>query len=143
MQWWGWIAVGVILLGAELAFVDAQFYLVFIGGSALLVGLLGVSGLHLALWLQWLIFSVVALVALLGFRSSIYRKLRGELPAFKDGLSGEIVQVPVPLYAGQECRLEYRGSTWDAINAGVESIEAGGEGRIERVEGLKLYLKRP
>ena len=33
MQWWGWIAVGVILLGAELAFVDAQFYLVFIGGA--------------------------------------------------------------------------------------------------------------
>ncbi len=38
MQWWAWIAVGAILLGSELALVDAQFYLVFIGASALVVG---------------------------------------------------------------------------------------------------------
>ena len=44
MQWWSWIAGGVILLGSELLFVDAQFYLVFIGGSALLVGVLVVNG---------------------------------------------------------------------------------------------------
>ena len=37
MQWWAWIAVGAILLGSELAFVDAQFYLVIVGGSALVV----------------------------------------------------------------------------------------------------------
>ena len=38
MDWWAWIAVGAILLGSELAFVDAQFYLVFIGASAFVVG---------------------------------------------------------------------------------------------------------
>ena len=37
MQWWAWLAVGAILLGSELAFVDAQFYLVFIGASAFVV----------------------------------------------------------------------------------------------------------
>ena len=35
MEWWAWIAAGAILLGSELAFVDAQFYLVFVGASAL------------------------------------------------------------------------------------------------------------
>jgi len=30
MEWWAWIAVGAILLVSELAFVDAQFYLVFV-----------------------------------------------------------------------------------------------------------------
>ena len=45
MQWWAWIAVGAILLGSELAFVDAQFYLVFIGASALVVGFLDLAGL--------------------------------------------------------------------------------------------------
>ena len=39
MSWWGWIIAGAILLGAELSFVSAQFYLVFIGSAAILVGL--------------------------------------------------------------------------------------------------------
>ena len=39
MQWWAWVAGGGILLGAELAFVDAQFYLVLLGASAMVVGL--------------------------------------------------------------------------------------------------------
>ena len=41
MEWWAWITVGAILLGSELTFVNAQFYLVFIGGAALLVGVPG------------------------------------------------------------------------------------------------------
>jgi len=140
MQWWGWIAVGVILLGSELAFVDAQFYLVFIGGAAMLVGLLVVSGLGLPPWLQWLVFIVLAVVFLQGFRSRIYRRLRARLPVMQDGLSGEIVKVPVDLRAGEECRLEYRGSSWSALNAGNSPIAAGSSARIERVEGLTLHL---
>ena len=35
MNWWGWIIAGAILLGAELSFVNAQFYLVFIGSAAM------------------------------------------------------------------------------------------------------------
>ena len=141
MQWWGWIAGGAILLGAELAFVDAQFYLVFIGGAALLVGLAGVAGLAMPDWLQWLLFIVLALAALAGLRRRIYAKLRGGLPAFQDGFTGELLQVPVDLPAGQQCRLDYRGSSWDAVNAGATAIAAGGRARIERVEGLKLFLQ--
>jgi membrane protein implicated in regulation of membrane protease activity len=141
MQWWGWIGVGVILLGAELAFVDAQFYLVFIGGAALLVGLLAVAGVQLAPWLQWLTFILVALAALALLRPRIYAKLRGGLPAFQDGLVGESVHVPAGLGAGAESRIEFRGSTWDAVNAGAAPIPAGSQARIERVEGLKLYLR--
>ena len=141
MQWWSWIAVGVILLGAELTFVNAQFYLVFIGGSALLVGLMTVSGLDPAPWLQWLAFVVTAVISLLIFRGPLYKRLRRVIPVMNDGLSGEMVHVPVPLSAGQECRLEYRGSSWEAVNGGDDPIAAGAAARIERVEGLKLYLR--
>ena len=51
MQWWAWIAIGAVLLGFELAFIDAQFYLVFVGGAALLVGSLHLAGLDVAVWL--------------------------------------------------------------------------------------------
>jgi len=37
MQWWGWIIVGGLLLGAAITFVDLQFYMVFVGLYAVIV----------------------------------------------------------------------------------------------------------
>jgi membrane protein implicated in regulation of membrane protease activity len=45
MPWWGWLIVGEALLGAEMFVIDAQFYLVFFGIAAALVGLAGLTGL--------------------------------------------------------------------------------------------------
>ena len=42
-----------MLLGSELTFVNAQFYLVFIGAAALIVGFLDLAGALPADWLQW------------------------------------------------------------------------------------------
>jgi hypothetical protein len=53
MSWWGWIIAGAILLGSELAFVNAQFYLVFIGSAAIVVGLVTAVTPALASWAQW------------------------------------------------------------------------------------------
>ena len=62
MPWWGWMIIGAILFGSELLLVDAGFYLVFIGIAAAITGLIGAAGLGLEPWLQWVIFSVIALV---------------------------------------------------------------------------------
>ena len=48
MTWWQWTILGGILLGAELLGLDAQFYLIFIGLSALLVGLAELMGIDYA-----------------------------------------------------------------------------------------------
>ena len=80
MQWWAWIAVGAILLGSELAFVDAQFYLVFIGSAALIVGFLDLAGVHFADWLQWLMFALLAALSMVSFRRRIYEPMRRKLP---------------------------------------------------------------
>jgi inner membrane protein len=140
MQWWAWIAVGALLLGSELTFVDAQFYLVFVGGSAFAVGLLQLAGLPLAPWLQWLIFAALAAASMLTFRRRIYERLRRDLPALKGGPAGEIVTLPQELPPGETCRLEYRGSSWSAINGGKAVIAAGAKARIERVDGLTLVV---
>jgi membrane protein implicated in regulation of membrane protease activity len=140
MQWWAWIAVGAILLGAELAFVDAQFYLVFVGSSALLVGLLQLAGLGLAQWLQWLIFAVFAAASMFTFRQRIYERMRRGLPAMKGGPAGEMVTLPEALPPGGSCRLEFRGSSWSAINGGTTLIPAGAAARILRVDGLTLVV---
>ena len=141
MQWWAWIAVGAILLGSELAFVDAQFYLVFVGASAFLVGMLQLTGLELAAWLQWLTFAVLAAISMLRFRRRIYERMRRKLPAMKSGPAGEMVTLPTALPPGETCRLEYRGSSWSAVNGGKAMIAAGARARIERVDGLTLVVR--
>jgi membrane protein implicated in regulation of membrane protease activity len=140
MQWWAWIAVGAILLGSELAFVDAQFYLVFVGASAFAVGFLALAGLQLAVWLQWLIFAVLSLVSMFTFRRRIYERMRRSLPAMKSGPAGETLTLAAALPPGETCRVEYRGSSWSAINGGHSVIAAGARARIERVDGLTLVV---
>jgi membrane protein implicated in regulation of membrane protease activity len=140
MEWWAWIAVGAILLGSELAFVDAQFYLVFVGASAFVVGTLQIAGLGLADWLQWLIFAVLAAASLITFRRRIYDRMRRKLPPLRGGPAGEIVTLPADLPPGESCRLEYRGCSWSAINGGKAAIAAGAKARIDRVDGLTLVV---
>ncbi|HXI77073.1 MAG TPA: NfeD family protein [Steroidobacteraceae bacterium] len=140
MQWWAWIAVGAILLGSELAFVDAQFYLVIVGGSALVVGMLGAGGLSLAVWLQWSLFAVLALGSMVTFRRRIYEKLRPSLPGVKAGPAGDILTLPAVLPPGESCRVEYRGSSWNATNGGSTVIAAGARVRVDRVDGLCLIV---
>ncbi len=140
MDWWAWIAVGAILLGSELAFVDAQFYLVFVGASAFAVGTLQLAGLGMPPWLQWLLFAALAATSMLTFRRRIYEGMRRKLPAMKGGPAGEIVTLPMELPPGETCRLEYRGCSWSAINGGKTAIAAGAKARIERVDGLTLVV---
>ncbi len=140
MQWWAWIAVGAILLGSELAFVDAQFYLVFVGASAFVVGMLQLTGLGMPEWLQWLIFAALAATSVFTFRRQIYERMRRKLPAMKSGPAGETITLPTGLSPGETCRLEYRGGSWSAINGGKAAIPAGARARIDRVDGLTLVV---
>ena len=141
MEWWAWITVGAILLGSELTFVNAQFYLVFIGGAALVVGFLDLVGAPLADWTQWALFAVLSAVSLVGFRRRVYARLSRNLPAMNVGPEGEIVILPQMLPPGESCRLEHRGSSWSAVNGGQTTIEAGNHARIVRVDGLTLVVR--
>jgi membrane protein implicated in regulation of membrane protease activity len=140
MEWWAWIAVGAILLGSELAFVDAQFYLVFVGASAFVVGMVQLAGLNMPAWLQWLVFAALAAGSVITFRRRIYDRMRRKLPPMKGGPAGEIVTLPADLPPGESCRLEYRGCSWSATNGGQLPIAAGAKARIDRVDGLTLVV---
>lgn len=140
MHWWAWIAVGAILLGSELTFVNAQFYLVFIGASALVVGFMGLAGVELGIWAQWAVFAVLSLGSMLTFRRRIYEKLRPKLPGMKAGPAGDTLTLPEALPPGESCRVEYRGTSWSAVNGGTPPIAAGGRARIDRVDGLTLIV---
>ncbi len=142
MQWWGWEVVGAILLIAELGFIDAQFYLVFVGAAAILVGAEGLLGPALPVWGQWTLFAVLAVVAITGFRRWLYERVRGESPpAVTIGPEGDRLLLAVRLEPGASCQVEYRGSHWTATNAGDVPLEPGRYARITRVQGLTLQLQ--
>jgi membrane protein implicated in regulation of membrane protease activity len=140
MTWWGWIIAGAILLGAELSFVNAQFYLVFIGSAAILVGLATVA-VPLTAWLQWALFAVLAIVSMVTFRSRVYQKFRGTLPTVSMGPAGGVITLKTSLGAGDSCQAEYGGAFWTVRNDGDTPITAGSRARITAVRDLTLLVR--
>ncbi len=140
MTWWAWLVLGAFLFGAELFAIDAQFYLIFLGVSAAIVGLLGSAGIVMPEWGQWLTFAVLSLLSMVMFRKSIYAKIRGDVAGFKEGLAGEYVVVKHDLAPGEQSRASFRGSDWTVLNAGDVGIAAGERAIILRSESLTLYI---
>ena len=140
MTWWSWMILGAVLLGAELFAIDAQFYLVFLGVSAFLVGLASMFGIVMPEWAQWMAFATLSLILFFTFRKSLYEKIRGGAVGFNETLAGKSVNVSEDLAPGDETRLEYRGTKWTATNVGSESIKAGKRATIVEVDGLTLRI---
>ena len=140
MPWWGWILVGTLLLAAELFVVEADFYLVFLGFSAVVVGFLDLAGLGGPLWVEWLGFAVVAAVSTVAFRQRVYRKLRPPGGEVGNSVAGQTVVAREALAPGAVGSFELRGTLWSARNVGSRPIEAGGRARVQSVEGLVLNV---
>jgi membrane protein implicated in regulation of membrane protease activity len=143
MPWWGWLVTGAMLLGAELFLLDAQFYLVFLGISAALVGLMGLVGVNMPQWADWLVFAGLSLVTMVAFRKRVYQLVKGRTGIVEERLTlGDRIVVPVHLEPEQSCRVEYHGSSWTARNVDGVALEAGHEAVIAQVEGLTLHVRR-
>jgi membrane protein implicated in regulation of membrane protease activity len=141
VTWWSWIIAGAILLGAELALVDAQFYLVLVGTSAIAVGLLALAFPVLGGAGQWAVFGALSIVLMVGFRARIYGYLRGHPPEVATGPAGGKLVLPAALAPGDTCQVEYRGSFWTVCNDGDTAIPAGAHARVTRVHGLTLSVR--
>lgn len=141
MPWWAWIVVGLVLLGAELFAVDAQFYLIFIGIGAVIVGIIGFAGPELPSWVPWILFAVLSLSSMFTIRKKLYDSLRGRAVGIANSAVGSHISVTEDVAPGRSCRTEYRGSTWTAVNTGEETIPAGATAEIDAVEGVKLSVR--
>ena len=141
MTWWGWMILGAVILGAELFAIDAQFYLVFLGVSAALVGLAEMLGLGMPEWAQWTAFATLSLLSFFTFRKSLYEKIRGGAKGFRASMSGDTINLAEELLSGSETRTEYRGTDWTVRNTGVTAIAAGSRAKVVKVDGLTLHVE--
>ena len=140
MLWWYWMVLGLILMGLELA-TPGGFYLLFFGLSALVVGALGGFDLSGPDWMQWLLFSALAVVSLLFFRGPLLRAMkRADYPGEVDSLVGEQATVLISIAAGAMGKVELHGSTWNACNTGPGALIKDQRCRVERVDGLTLWV---
>jgi membrane protein implicated in regulation of membrane protease activity len=131
----------MVLFGTELLLFDVQFYLVFAGIAAVVVGLLGLVGLEMPFWAQWLSFAVLALVTMFTTRKQIYARFMSKPLGKVNSDIHQHVVLGQDLAPGKSCRIDYRGSGWTAVNVGNQLIAAGDRVRIESIDGLTLHVR--
>jgi inner membrane protein len=141
MPWWSWIVIGTLLLCAELFAIDLQFYLIFIGLGAIVVGVVELIAPSLPDWASWLLFAVLALSSMFTIRRHLYEHIRGRAVGIGNTAVGGHVTMRDAVAPGHSGRGEYRGSLWTAVNIGEEPIPAGGTAEIDTVDGLNLRVR--
>lgn len=141
MIWWYWMLLGLLLLGAEMM-TPGGFYMLFLGLSALSVGTLAGLELVQADWLQWLLFSGIAVASLLIGRRPLLAMTKptaSEMPDI-DSMAGEVAIPLEALAVGATGKAELRGTTWTAKNVGTRPLGKGQRGKVTHVEGLTLWI---
>jgi inner membrane protein len=141
MIWWYWMLLGLVLLGVEMA-TPGGFYILFFGLAALAVGTVTGVGLIQEEWLQWLLFSVLAILSLLVFRGPLLARIKTqdkEMPIV-DSIVGESAMPLEDLVPSGTGKAELRGTTWTAHNAGPALLKKGQRCKVERIEGLTLWI---
>jgi membrane protein implicated in regulation of membrane protease activity len=137
MTWWAWVLLGIALLAVEVATPGGLFAL-FFGVGAIVVAPLAALGVPEAG--QWLAFTVFSVASLLGLRRRLTQALRKGPPPTAE-LVGEQAVVLVEVPAVGEGRVELRGTTWTGRSAAGVALPVGRRCRVERVEGLTLWLR--
>jgi membrane protein implicated in regulation of membrane protease activity len=142
MTWWLWAFLGLFLLGSEIV-TPGGFYMLFFGIGALVVGALVGLGMIQSEWMSWLLFSVFSVASLVILRPPLRRLMtaeRGDVSPV-DTMGGETAIVLDDVPPGATGKAECRGSTWNAHNAGDKPLLKGQRSRVERVDGITLWIK--
>ena len=140
MAWWIWIVAGAALLTAEVV-IATDFYLVFLGISALVLGLLGLFHLELSDWFQILLFAVLAVALTVSYQRGWKRKFTTPDREMGPELVGETGTAEDLIPPGGRGRVDLRGATWNARNDGDEEIPSGAHCIVLRVDGLTLHIR--
>jgi membrane protein implicated in regulation of membrane protease activity len=140
MDWWLWILLGLALLGVEMV-TPGGFYVLFFGAGALVVGTLVALGAGGSVAVQWLLFSLGSIGALVFFRQRLLALFKSsESGREVDSLRQDVAILLDALPPNGVGRAELRGTTWTVRNGGAQALPAGQRCRVERVEGLTLWV---
>lgn len=129
-----------MLFLAELV-TPGGFYIIFFGVGALIVGVL--AGFEAAgpPWFQYILFAVISVVALWLFRERILQLTRPFPSVPVDNLVGETAVSLEDIPVNGIGKAEMRGTSWSARNIGDKPLARGQRSRVERIEGLTIFIR--
>ena len=138
-----WAAI--IWLGLTVAFLIAEASTVtvislwFAAGSLVAMAMALLGG---AVWLQVLTFLLVSAIALTALRPLVRKYLTPKLTATNvDSIIGSIGIVTVNIdNISASGQVKLNGMEWSARSTSGESIEAGSKVRVDKVEGVKVFV---
>ena len=139
--WWLWMLLGLALLAGELV-TPGGFYLIFFGFGALCVGALELLGFDLGIVIECLLFVIISIGALAIFRRPLLERFKGLSPSHNvDTLVNEVACALEDIPGHTIGKVEMRGTTWNAENLDGETIRKAARCRVERVDGLTLFVR--
>jgi membrane protein implicated in regulation of membrane protease activity len=138
MDWWMWVLLGLALLAFEVA-TPGGLVALFFGAGALVVAPVAAAGAGRVV--QWLLFSAVSLAALALLRGHLLARLDRRPSAPVDAIVGQEVVLLEDVPPGGEGKAELRGVPWSARAAAGGGLRAGQRYRVERVDGVTLWLR--
>jgi membrane protein implicated in regulation of membrane protease activity len=139
MNWWIWLAAGLVLVVAELA-TPSGFFLLFFGLGALTVGVLVGLDVVTSLWIELALFSLLSIAYLLIFRGRLQHRVQAPPPPTVDSLIGVLAIAQERLSPGVVGKVEVRGSTWSARNTSSVTLDPGQRLRVATIDGLTLTV---
>ena len=133
-----WLGLTVAFLIAEAATVTV-ISLWFAAGSLVAMTMALLGG---AVWLQVLTFLVVSAVALTALRPLVRKYLTPKLTATNiDSVIGSIGIVTATIdNIGATGQVKLNGMEWTARSTSGEPIAAGSKVRVDRIEGVKVFV---
>jgi membrane protein implicated in regulation of membrane protease activity len=137
MSWWLWVLFGIGLLVVEMLTTGGLFAL-FFGAGAILVAPLAALGAGEVS--QWIAFTAFSAGLFATCRPALRRWLTSRTVPPVDSLVGEEVTLLGDVPAGGEGKAELRGSPWSARAVSGLALRKGQRCRVERIDGLTLWL---
>jgi membrane protein implicated in regulation of membrane protease activity len=133
-----WAIAGIILLIVEILAIS--FFFMFFGLGALATALLSFLEVTSDLTSQVIAFLVVSLGSMMLFRKQI-KELFNRRGGEYSEIINERAKVSVAIPAKGEGKVFFRGADWIAENLKRESIEAGEQVVIRKIDGIKLLVE--
>jgi membrane protein implicated in regulation of membrane protease activity len=142
MDWWMWLGAGLVLLLIEVLTPGSLFWIFFAAG-ALVVSLVTLAAPSVNFAWQAVGFVGFSTFSLLLFRKPLLRWLDERSPRTEqvDALVGETGVTLTEIPAGAVGKVELRGATWNATNIGSAAIPVSVRCRVEKVDGLMLFIR--
>ena len=141
IAWWQWLALGLILVALEMA-ASGGFYIIFFGVSAIALAILRLVGLDAPVWVELVLFSVLAVGSLVLFRNPLLRWLKLDRPgATVDSIVGDLAVPLEDIPAGAVGRAELRGTVWSARNRAARAVSRGERCRVVTIDQLTILIE--